>query len=72
LGGVLPFNQIKNQERNSAMPEMEQDREQNRCVLRGYREEIINNGLNGLPTEIRDLALFELFGPESAKEALGE
>jgi len=50
------------------MPEIDQDREQNRCVLRGYREEIISNGLNGLPPEIRHLALLELFGPEPAEQ----
>jgi hypothetical protein len=49
-------------ERMAAKQSMNEDRERIHCVLREYRQEIIDNGLNGLPPEIRDLALYELFG----------
>ena len=35
-----------------------------RCRLQEYREEIIKNGLESLPPDIRDAVIDKLFGPE--------
>jgi hypothetical protein len=39
-----------------------------RCYLQQYREEIIKNGLENLPPEIRDAVIDELFGPEKTAQ----
>ncbi|MBV9447032.1 MAG: hypothetical protein JOZ48_04525 [Acidobacteriaceae bacterium] len=43
--------------------------EEIRCYLQAHREEIIQNGFENLPREIRDAVLDELFGGNGATEA---
>jgi len=42
--------------------------EQIKCYLQQHREEIIQNGIENLPPEIRDAVLDELFGPEKTPQ----